>query len=365
MLPTAENTVESQNTVESMTPQSITTMLRSSGRFPDATVEDVTASPIGTGQMAASYRLELDYATAVPAAPASVVAKVASTDEASRQMAATTGAYRREVSFYQRLAEQVRTRTPECFYADIADDGVSFVALLEDMGPATTVEQIGGCTADQAALALGQAAALHGSSWQRDYLREPWLPVEPVWDMLGAAIPTVAAPWLDRFGDYLTPEHVVAVNRLTEEVGTWLATLRNHRTLWHGDFRLDNLLFDAQGGAVPVAVVDWQSVAAAPGVIDVSYFLGTSMTEVEREKHEHDLVTEYHQRLASYGVQNYSFEECWQEYRAHALFGLVLTIPVSMGVQATERGDAMFGAMARRVADQIIANDSFEALRSL
>ena len=359
MLPTAENTVES------LTPQDITAMLRSSGRFQDATVEDVTAAPIGTGQMAASYRLELSYATTVPDAPACVVAKVASTDEASRLMAATTGAYRREVLFYQQLAEQVRTRTPECFHADIAEDGVSFIALLEDLGPATTVEQIGGCSADQAALALGQAAALHGSSWQQDYLGQSWLPAEPVWDVLGSAIPAVASPWLDRFGEYLNPEHVSAVNRLADEVGNWLATLRNHRTLWHGDFRLDNLLFDAQAGAVPVAVVDWQSVAAAPGIIDVSYFLGTSVTEVEREKHERDLVAEYHKRLASYGVENYSFEECWQEYRAHALFALVLTIPVSMGVQATERGDAMFGAMARRAATQIIANDSFEALHAL
>lgn len=358
MLPTAD-------TVESLTPQSVTSMLRTSGRFPDATVERMTASPIGTGQMAASYRLELSYATTFPDAPASLVAKVASADEASRRMAAATSAYRREVLFYQRLANGVRTRTPDCYYADIADDGVSFVALLEDLGPATTVEQIGGCTADQASLALGQAAALHGSSWQQDSLREEWLPAESVWGVLGAAIPAVATPWLDRFGQYLSSEHVAAVHRLAVVVGAWLETLRDHRTLWHGDFRLDNLLFDARGGDVPVAVVDWQSVAAAPGVIDVSYFLGTSMTEAEREKHERDLVTEYHDQLLSFGVENYSFEQCWREYRAHALFALVLTIPVSMGVQATERGDAMFGAMARRAADQIIANDSFDALHSL
>jgi hypothetical protein len=89
------------------------------------------------------------------------------------------------------------------------------------------------------------------------------------------------------------------------------------------------------------------------------------MTEGDRAIHERDLVTEYHDRLLSYGVQNYSFEECWREYRAHALFGLVLTIPVSMSVQTTERGDAMFGAMARRAAEQIIANESFAALRDL
>jgi aminoglycoside/choline kinase family phosphotransferase len=316
--------------------------------------------------MAASYRLDLTYAASSDKdTPRSVIAKVASTDETSRQMALATAAYRREVLFYQRLSADVGARTPVCYFADIADGDVDFVALLEDLGPARTLDQLGGCDADQASLAIGQAAALHGSSWHRDYLGEQWLPVEAVWNMLGAAIPQVTGPWLERFGDFLEPEHVSAVTRLGSAVGTWLETLRNHRTLWHGDFRLDNLLFDARDGAVPVAVVDWQSVAAAPGVIDVSYFLGNSMTEVERAKHERDLVTDYHHRLLSYGVENYSFDECWREYQAHALFGLVLTIPVSMSVQTTERGDAMFGAMARRAADQINANDSYAALRAL
>lgn len=350
---------------ESLTAENVTSMLRASGRWDGVTVHTVHVTPIGTGQMAASYRLDLDYATPVEGAPLSFVAKVASTDETSRHMAVVTAAYRREVLFYQRIAAQVGTRTPECFYADIADDDVSFIALLEDLGPARTLDQLSGCDADQAALALGQAAALHATSWQRSYLQEEWLPVESVWNMLGAAIPQVVTPWLDRFGHYLDTDHVSSVTRLATEVGTWLETLQNHRTLWHGDFRLDNLLFDAADGTVPVAVVDWQSVAAAPGVIDVSYFLGNSMKEADRLASERDLVIDYHDALTGGGVENYPFEQCWREYRAHALFGLILTIPVSMSVQTTERGDAMFGAMARRAADQIIANDSFAALRSL
>jgi hypothetical protein len=88
-------------------------------------------------------------------------------------------------------------------------------------------------------------------------------------------------------------------------------------------------------GTVPVAVVDWQSVAAAPGVIDVSYFLGNSMKVADRLAGERDLVIDYHDALTGRGVENYPFEQCWREYRAHALFGLILTIPVSMSVQTT------------------------------
>jgi aminoglycoside/choline kinase family phosphotransferase len=356
----------SDHTIDALTPQAVTAMLRSSGRFGDVAVYDVAASEIGTGQMANSYRLELSYSAGPDDAPTSIITKVPSMDETSRQMAEATTAYLREVRFYQRIASSIGTRTPQCLYAEIADDTVGFVILLEDLGPALAVDQLSGCDADQAALALGEAAALHGSSWRRGYLHsEHWLPAENVWNMLGAAVPHVTEPWLDRFGKFLDPDHVTAVTRLGDEVGTWLKTLTNHRTLWHGDFRLDNMLFDAKGGTVPVAVVDWQSVAAAPGIIDVSYFLGNSLPEADRAKYERDLVNEYHQRLLSHGVENYSAEQCWREYQAHALFGLVLTIPVSMGVQTTERGDAMFGAMARRAAEQIIANDSYAALEAL
>lgn len=351
-------------TVDDLTPEAVSAMLRTS--LGDVAVEKVHASPVGTGQMANSYRLELDYSRSADGAPSSLVAKVSSVDETSRQMALSTGAYVREVMFYQRLSAFVGTRAPKCYFAEIADDALGFVLLLEDMGPARMVDQRGGCRVDDASLALGQAADLHGSSWRHTRLRqEHWLPAESVWTALGGSIPHVTDPWLERFGKFLEPEQVSVVTRLGHEVGTWLGTLSDHRTLWHGDFRLDNLLFDAQDGAVPIAVVDWQSVAAAPGIIDVSYFLGNSLSEQDRGAHERDLVAEYHQRILSYGVQDYSAEQCWREYQAHALYGLVLNIPVSLGVQQTERGDAMFGAMARRAADQILANDSFSALAAI
>ncbi len=352
--------------VDEFTAQTVTELLCSRPGWADARVEALRSSPVGTGQMAHSYRLELDYAVRPDGAPDTVIAKVSSTDPASRQMGISTGAYQREVLFYQHLATLTDVRSPQCFYAHITEDCGDFVLLLEDLGPAETVEQIGGCTADQADLALAQAAALHAGSWGHATLREQaWLPVEHVWGALAGAIPQVIEPWLDRFGTYLKPEHVDVVHRLGREVNTWLATLSDHRTLWHGDFRLDNLLFDAQGGATPIAVIDWQSVAAAPGVIDVSYLLGTSLTEGDRAAHERGLVDEYHRRLVSRGVTGYELEQCRREYRAHALYGLILTIPVSLGVESTDRGDFMFGAMAGRAAQQVVENDSFDALTGL
>ncbi len=354
------------HSVEEFTPEALTDRLSKHSGWHDLQVSTVTAAPIGAGQMASNYRLELSYALRPESAPDTVIAKVASTDPASRQMGAATGAYQREVLFYQHLADLTTVRAPRCFHAEIAEDRCDFLLLLEDMGPARTVEQIGGCTPDQADIALAQAAALHGGSWRHTTVAQhDWLPVKHVWDALTAAVPQMTDPWLERFDAFLEPEHAAVVRRLGAEVPAWLTTLADHRTLWHGDFRLDNMLFDAHDGATPIAVLDWQSAAAAPGIIDVSYFLGNSLNVSDRAAHERTLVNEYHRRLLSHGVDNYGAELCWREYQAHALYGLILTIPISLGVESTERGDAMFGAMASRAAQQIVDNDSFAALAAV
>ncbi|KUI34238.1 oxidoreductase family protein [Mycobacterium sp. GA-2829] len=351
---------------DDVTPEGLTALLSGRAEWSGLEITDLDCAPVGTGQMAHSYRLSLQYANRPDGAPDSVIAKVPSTDPTSRQMGLATGAYQREVFFYQHLAGLTPVRSPRCYFGQIADNNCDFLLLLEDLGPAATVEQVGGCTVDQAALALEQAAALHAGSWNHVTLREQsWLPVEHVWNALGGSIPQVIAPWLDRFGSHLQSAQIDAVERLGREVPAWLATLAEHRTLWHGDFRLDNLLFEAKGGTTPIAVIDWQSVAAAPGVIDVSYLLGTSLSETDRSSHERALVEHYHRLLIAHGVSGYTLDQCWREYQAHALYALVLNIPISLGVASTERGDSMFAAMASRAAQQIVENDSFAALASL
>jgi len=355
----------SADPIESLTPERLSSWLSAS--IGEVSIASMTTKAVGTGQMASSYRLDLTYADRRPAdAPDSVILKVSSQDESSRQMAAAASAYLREVRFYQNLAAVAGARVPRCYHADISSSAMDFVLVMEDMGPARSIDQLGGCSVDQAALAVAQAATLHGSTWGHPTVEaQDWLPVEAVWTALGGSVPAVLDMWLERFGPLLAADQAEVVQQLGPAVPAWLATLREHRCLWHGDFRLDNMLFDAQDGAVPVAVVDWQSVAAAPGIIDLAYFLGTSLDGDERASAERDLVSEYHQRLSTHNIGDYSLQRCETEYRAHAVFGLILTVPVSLGVQRTERGDAMFATMARRVADQIAANESYSALATL
>lgn len=352
---------------EKLTADVVTSMLRLSPHIEGAAeieVAAVTAEPVGTGQMATSVRLALEYAAAPAGAPGTVVAKVPSTDEASLAMAAGTNAYGREVAFYRELAPDLHASVPLCHYGTSDETGTDFVLLLEDLAPARSVDQRQGATIDELAAVLAHTADLHGRFWGR--ADAPWLPVQHVWGALAGQIPAITAAWLDRFGAHVDADLHHVIRELASVAPIWVSTLDDRRTVWHGDLRLDNLLFDARNGRSDAVIVDWQSAASGPGTTDVAYLIGTSLDADTRRAHEPELVALYHAQLASHvGVEGYSFEDCWLDYQAQALYALVLTVPVSMGVQPTERGDAMFAAMATRAAGHVRDLDTVGVLRRL
>ena len=53
--------------------------------------------------------------------------------------------------------------------------------------------------------------------------------------------------------------------------------------LLHGDFRADNLFFDADG---TVVVIDWQAISQGGGAADVGYFVSQNMSTEDRRAHE-------------------------------------------------------------------------------
>ena len=126
-------------------------------------VRDVAVAPIGTGQTGATYRVSAAYATEQPELPGTFAIKLPAQDEAVRER--VTIGYRSEHAFYTGVADRVKIPTPQCFHCEIANDGADFVLLLADMAPAVQGDQIGGCTPEEAGLAVAALAGLHGPTW--------------------------------------------------------------------------------------------------------------------------------------------------------------------------------------------------------
>jgi hypothetical protein len=326
------------------------------GHLGGATVETVEAERVGTGQVSDTYRLRLTYSGAAQAAPATLIAKVPAADPASRGAARAFRTYEIEASFYAQVAPELPVSLPVCFYAAHDPEPDEYVVLLADLAPAEPGDQLSGLSANDAAAAIGELAALHAAGWNSpDLAALGWLNrSSPAAAELMTTVVTDLFPgFRERYEGRLEPGTLELIEEFIPQVGSYLSDRNEPRTIVHGDFRADNLLF---GPARPV-VLDWQTTSFGSGTSDLSYFLGSSLPVPVRQEHERALVRLYHSILVSREVP-LTWADCWDGYRRNTFSGLVMDIIAAMVVQQTARGDEMFAAMASRHAQHALDLDA-------
>lgn len=340
----------------------MTQALRSAGVLEgDARVTALAATPVGNGLVGDSFRFSLAYEGAPADAPTTVVGKFPAADPASRGSGAALGLYLREVSFYRELAHTVGIITPRPFYAEIDPATSDFTLIFEDLGPARPGDQLAGCSLEDAETAMLEAAALHAPWWGDARLMEfPWLRLgEATAPQIQAMLPAVVGAYKDRYQGQLEAEYVDLVDRLPAAVVAMQAERSVPMTVQHGDFRLDNILFDIQGGKRRMGTLDWQTVTLGAGLTDVAYFLSAGVPPDVRRTHERELVGRYHAELTRLGVTGYDLDACWRDYRRFAVHGVLMGVFSAMAVERTERGDALFLAMTRGACAQALDHGTF------
>ncbi len=301
---------------------------------PAVAVVDVENIGAGVGLVGTILRCHLSYRGAGADVPETVIVKLHSSHPETVQTARRLQLYRREYSFYRQMAPHVRLRSPALRYGDFDDHDHRFVLVLEDLRGMAAVDQIEGASAAQAITALRAIARMHGTYWNR--VDQP-----PVAGFRDAATPErrrlvqhvyqASQPAaFERLGD-LFPDRM---RRLAEAYGHGLvehtdAVAAGPQTFCHGDFRLDNMFFGADGSD-DFAVVDWQVCGVRSGLYDVAYFLSSSVPVEVRREVESEAVGEYHRVLLSMGVRDFTLEECWRSYRQNML-GCFQTLIIAGG----------------------------------
>ncbi|UVO51733.1 ecdysteroid 22-kinase family protein [Sphingomonas sp. SUN019] len=341
----------------------LTQRLRTASVIRDARVTSVESKAVGVGMLGDSIRFAVTY-DMDEGAPESFVGKFASADPVSRKTGADFGLYAREIGFYRHLADTVAIRTPACFSAEIDEADGTFALLLEDLTPARGGNQLTGCDLPDAEAAMVQAAALHGPRWNDATLRDhAFLDTSAARDFVVQVFPDCLAEFHTRYDGVLEPEYMAVCDAYGALIGQAMNHPPTSFTLTHGDFRLDNMLFDASDRAVPLAVLDWQSPAIGLGAVDIAYFLGLALSVDNRRRHERHLLDFYLDQLRGYGVTGYDYDALCRDYRLTLLSGVSTAVFASASTKRTERGDAMFLAMARGGAAQAIDADALGALR--
>lgn len=317
-----------------LSPEFLTRVLRHGrGIPPGRRVALSTVLPMHEGRLSRTARVLLDYDTAVPGAPQSLVVKTPATDQKMLAVAASMGVYAREVHFYRELAPHIAIRTPRCWSSSLDPATGDFSLLIEDVADATVHDQTGGCPLEDALLAVRELARLHAATWDDPALtRLAWLNhLDPVaaerwqelyrgaWHALTSRPEAVRNPELFAIGTALEQS----------DFAGWVCADDGPRALVHADFHLSNLLFATSvAGRREVVTVDWQMAMHAPPLIDVAYFVGRLPTEVRRAT-EQGLVGAYHARLVEAGITGYPLEQCWEDYERWIWFGVFSAVVAS------------------------------------
>ncbi|MFM7665178.1 MAG: phosphotransferase [Actinomycetota bacterium] len=331
-------------------------------RLGSARVRAVLDEEIGTGQMSESRRLRLEFDGACDL-PTTMIAKFPSADPKSRMTGKLTRCYEVESSYYRDLRDALDVGAPKCFYVEHDEATDDFLLLLEDFAPCRQGDQIAGCSVDEAQACIDELVRLHGPLWNAGFLTTlPWLNRSTHADRSGsqALMQAVFAGFMQRYAERLTPEARHVGEEFVRDSGGYFRRELPHRTVVHGDFRLDNLLFRNDAG---VGVVDFQTVTHACGAQDLAYFIGAGLTTDVRREYERALVQRWVEGLRGYSVA-ITPDDAWLEYRKFTFAGFVMAVVASMIVKQTDRGDEMFLAMANRHGQHAVDLDSLAAVRN-
>jgi hypothetical protein len=306
------------------------------------------------------------YATERADLPDSFAVKLSAQDDTVRERVAL--GYRSEVEFYSRIADRMRIPVPKSFHQNISEDGADVVLLLADMAPAVQGDQIAGCTPAEATLAVKALAGLHGPSW----CDPEWMDLSSIVmpkpgdddaaNGLGEVSRMAADIVIDRLGSKISSEDQETLVAAMSSVATWLKAEPKRYALMHGDYRLDNMLFDPE--RTRVTVVDWQTVGIGLPCRDLAYFTATSLEPAVRAQAERELVECYHESLLGYGITDYDVETCWRDYRLGMVQAPLLVALGTAFAATTERGDEMMLAMLSRGCHAIRDLQTLELINS-
>ncbi len=350
-------------TAEEVSAAWLAEQLRAAGH--EVEVLGFEASDIGTGQLGRCIRYRLEYGEGAADAPRTLVGKFPSDDPSSRATGVVLRNYLKEVRFYQELQARLSISTPRCYFAGIEGKGPHFAVLMSDEAPAEQGDQIVGCDEEVARAAVLELAGLHAPAWNdASLLLAGWLgrPSPELAEATHGRYRTLLPGFLERYGDRLDQDSREILSVYGEAESAWTGDAPEPFSLVHIDYRLDNLLIDRRTSPPSITAVDWQSITIGRPLGDVAYFLGGSLDPALRRRCEEKIVGAYHQRLIAAGVDAYSWDACWNDYRLGAFAGFGVCVIASMMVRETERGNEMFVAMTRRHTRHALDLNSAELL---
>jgi hypothetical protein len=307
---------------------------------------------VGIGVSSALYRLRL---TGGAACPDTVVVKLPALDEAAVFTSTMLRMYIREVGFFEKLAAESPVRAPKYHWGAVDEETSRFCVVMEDLGSLRIVDQLQGMGLEDAERAVDELAKWHAAYWgNSEAMAEQGLVISLGDPIYPAILPIVFAEGWEKVTSGMDVQP--AILDVGPRFGAGLAGLLSDldtapRTMTHGDFRADNILFDPDGS---IALLDYQLIGSGSGAYDLAYFVTQSLDAEVAAANEKSLFDRWTTGLQSAGIPAADLGGMWELYRKAALFCLAYPIIASRGMDLDDprqRGlvDCMNSRLARAI----------------
>ena len=342
-------------------------VLYGSGYLKDVNIESITYQPMGMGEGFVSdmARITPRYDREAPHLPKTIIAKFPVSFESANAVAMLFRLYEREIRFYSEVAKQSPIRTPGLIYCDMDLESNRFALFLEDCAHYTQIDQIKGLDYELTKQVALMVADFHAHWWDTEELKSLTWMSGPGSPEAMALIDTYRGGWdfsikSEMFTEALPEGGLEVGQKLHERYASLIEYAATDKlTITHFDFRVDNLFFDFENKENPIIVFDWGTASKYRGVIDLSYFLGGSVTVDLRRKIEKDIIKLYHQRLLEKGVSGYSFDECWEDYlMGTVIYAYLPVLAFSSLDMSNERAKELGKLIINRHFTTIVDNDA-------
>jgi hypothetical protein len=315
---------------EQVTPERLTAILRGQGALPRGEVARVTPGKAQTGFASCVWRLEVSYSKEAPAsAPKRLFLKVSNPALAPGQF--NPDDLRKEILFYRVIAPAMdEAGAIPCYDAVYEPETGASHIILHDVSE-THIPCLSPSSERNCERAVDALARLHAFWWDhprlgKDVGRFPRLE-ERQQDWVDAEKSTIA--FMAALGDQLRGSwRAVYESVLPSLPGLYKRHAQGRNlTLVHGDAHLGNFLFPKDPEADRTYLVDWQFWHPTIGGTDLAFMIATEWEPEIRRRLEQPLLRRYHRLLLAQGVQGYSWDDCWNDYRLSVIL-VSIFIPV-------------------------------------
>ncbi len=278
--------------------------------------------------------------------------------------------YEIESRFYREIRPNLDIEAPEVYAAKYDKRSRQFAVLMEDLAlknvhfPNATES----LELETVKSTLKQMAIMHAAFWQSKELERTldWVPAR----LEGGMFPVFDGIGYDLIRFHVDESHskqalISPLGKTVKELCelNWKAQAilaKGRQTLLHGDTHVGNtyVLDNGEGG-----LIDFQLLVKGNPMIDVTYYIITSLNSESRREHESQIIQFYLWELKKLGVEDVpSFDEACHDYRIAALWGLVIGWLITPTVNY---GEAITFANVERTSQAVQDLETIKLIESI